>query len=290
MIVYFQTDTYQLDLTKRAISYLEENNMFFDISRKDFTLPFSLKLHEEDAVKIGLANYNSVSDFKRKTHGKLVLFNDFTRAYIVVNQIKGPRAELTLYAGDDILEVNDKYLPDLRWPTINTTSLIEHAKETISKSWPETSHVFPCVWRPEIKDIKHYDAFESYVNNFDGTDYLENVILGATPGQLNFLYRINGTLPATQQLQISCNGDWQISSTSSWVTFSVSSGSGDANVDVGIDPAGLIENIYSADIVVTSKSVSVTTKAGLAISGETGSPNYTLPLSDPPDPDSTRVF
>jgi hypothetical protein len=169
-MIIFQAPDWQYDLTDHNIGFNEPNDYFSDKITKNVSFPFNVKLHEELAEKLGLVNIDNVSSYKSKIYGYLIMDRNFYDAYIAINEIKGDKAELTLFYGKETLKVFDKKLSDLPFPVINALSgLPAFAKSQITKSWPEATHNFVKVFRPGLKQNSNYEYFEKFVNNYINT-------------------------------------------------------------------------------------------------------------------------
>ena len=212
-MILFQTDTWQYNLTDRGITFNENSDYFSDSISKDFSFPFYVYFYEDIAEKLGLVNIQSVKSYKSKIYGYLIKDREFYKAYISINEVVGERAELTLYYGEEVMEVFDKKLTQLPFPAINATGgLPAFAKSQISKQWPEATHNFVKMFRPEIKQRSNYDCFEQFVNNYVAAEFPENsidVIEGANVSvnrnvmcPFPYLLEIFKTIFATEGLEV----------------------------------------------------------------------------------------
>jgi len=172
MIIFQTTDNYKLDLTQYGVNFNEESPNFKEDIQKNYSLPFNISLDDETALKLGLPNLDNISGYKIKIEGFLILDYKFYKAYLVINEIVKKKAEITLFYGEDILAVFDKKLSQLPFPIINAgIALVDYAQMQLSKSYPETSHNFPKVYRPEIKEKSKYELFQLFVNNYADPGY-----------------------------------------------------------------------------------------------------------------------
>ena len=178
-MIIFQTANYQYDLTNRGISFTENSDYFSENISKNFSFPFYVYLQEEFAEKLGLVNIENVRSYKSKIYGYLIIDNNFYDAYISVNEIISDKAEVTLFYGKETLPVFDKYLNQLPFKAISATGgLATYAKTLITKQWPDTSHNYVKMYRPEIAKEDNYELFQNFVNNYDVNQaaFLENSI------------------------------------------------------------------------------------------------------------------
>lgn len=174
-MIIFQTEISQINLTHLQPSLTEENNKFVNDSLRNYSLPFNLDLDSEIARKLGLPHIENIYAYKSIIKGILILDNDFFNAYIKLGTIIDRKAKATLFYGEDVLEVYDTNLRDLPWPTIITpTGLSDYAESLLDKTYPETSHNFPMLYRPEIKEREDYSDFKLFVNNWQSQNFLPN--------------------------------------------------------------------------------------------------------------------
>ncbi len=185
-MIAFQNSDKFIDLTRFRLTFNEENSAFIDGIIKNYSFPFSLRLYEELAIGLGFSNVEDVTGEPRQIDGLLIIDDDFHDAYIEINRRVGDRLEMTLYYGKELLEVYDLNLRQLPWPSIISLNFNDHAKDLINKTWPETTHIFPMIFREQLKQEVNYDAFQYFVNHFDGTNYLQNDIdTSVTPNVIN---------------------------------------------------------------------------------------------------------
>lgn len=88
------------------------------------------------------------------------------------------------------------------------------------------------------------------------SDACENPILGVAPTDLSFSGQAGGANPANQVVEISNLGTgslpWTAQADSEWITLNLESGTGDAELQVGIDLAGLTAASYFGQVTITS--------------------------------------
>lgn len=178
-MIVFQTDTHEIDFSNLPITVTEKNDWFYDTISKSFSYPFNIELTTGLAEKLGMVTVNNIVNYKSKIYGTLILDNTFYDGYLTINRVIGTTAEVTLFYGTETLAVFDKKLSQLPFPIIYTVSdLKTFAKAQLSKSWPEATHNFPKIYRPDLKDEPDYENFNLFINNYttNGVSYefLEN--------------------------------------------------------------------------------------------------------------------
>ena len=165
-MIVFETANRSINLTDKVTTFNESSEYFAARQSKSFSYPFNVLLNEDLAADLGLINIESVNSYNSRIYGNLIIDRVYYEAYISINEIKGARAELTLFYGKETLTVFDKKLKDLYWPTISVTDLPDHAKSLLDLSWPQTTHNFPKVYRPQLSEKANYLLFDNFVNNY----------------------------------------------------------------------------------------------------------------------------
>lgn len=201
MIIFQTLDGFEIDLTNYGLTFTEESDYFTDGIRKSYTFPISMQFDDETAAKLGLVNLDNVADYKIKIEGYLLLENDFFDGYMAINEVVDNLAEVTFFFGKETLSLFDKKLSQLPWPVIKTGgSLPDFAESQLSKSYPEVSHNFPKIYRPEIQSRTNYDKFQLFVNNYTGFAYPGNSIV--TEDGEPVTYNRNVMAPAVYLMEI----------------------------------------------------------------------------------------
>ena len=199
-MIIFETVAHQIDLTHLKPSLVEESNWFVNDSLKNYSLPFDIYFTDDVAHKLGLANIENVHDYPTVINGQLIIDDDFYNAYIKLGKIQGNRQQATLIYGPNVLDLFYKNLNELGWPTIITTSLTDHASSIIDTPFPDTSHNFPRIFRPSIKEQADYTDFENFINNMSGTSFIENSTTSDAEG--TYFHNKNVMMPSVYLLEI----------------------------------------------------------------------------------------
>lgn len=166
-MIIFQTDEAKVNLTNKGIRFNEESDYFSNRTSKSYSFPFVVKLDEEISVLLGLINVPSVNSYKPKIYGTLIIDRMFYEAYISIGEVTKDTAEITLYYGKEVLPVFDKKLNELPFGPVQMTGYLPaHAKDLLTKSWPEATHNFPKMFREDIKQKSNYKHFEYFINNY----------------------------------------------------------------------------------------------------------------------------
>ncbi|MGB5821482.1 MAG: hypothetical protein WBG90_18510 [Saonia sp.] len=201
MITFQTLDGYEIDLTSYGLTFNEESDYFNQGISKNYTFPISIDLDDDVADKLGLVNIDNIADHKIKIPGYLIVENDFFDAYIAINEVLKNKVELKFFYGKETLSLFDKKLSQLPWPIIDTGgSLLNFAKVQLQKSYPEATHNFPKIYRPEIRGDTNYEKFQLFVNNYTGFSYPSNSLVTENGEQVT--YNRNVMAPAPYLLEI----------------------------------------------------------------------------------------
>lgn len=184
MIIFYADSGWKLNLTNLKITFIEENALFFDAFFKNYTLPFPIVLDDDISEKLGLIDEENISDYTVKHEGKIFLDNQFYIAYLLIEIIEGD-VEATISFGKITIPLMETPLSSLPFPMIVNTSINTWAKSIKNKTYPEVSHAFPIVFDDEFNNESNYEAFEGIVNNYDGSNFVTNLIDGGTGDVLN---------------------------------------------------------------------------------------------------------
>lgn len=199
-MIVFRANNYEIDLTAYGINLNEKSNFFIDNIEKSYSFSFLLPLVNEVAKVLGLPNQQNIRDYPSSVVGVLVMNEVYYDADFRILDIIGEQAECMLYFGEENIPVYDTELKDLPWPVHIVASSSELADTYLEQSWPAVTHNFPRYYRPEIKEKGDYSAFENFVNNYDGTDFIQNIESGAQP---NIEYQNKNVLsPCPYMLEI----------------------------------------------------------------------------------------
>lgn len=201
MIVFQAFDLWELDLTSYGITFNEDSDIFYSETKKNFTFPINIDLDDELAAKLGLVNLENIEDYNIKIPGYLFVDDTFYDAYIMINEVSKNKVELQFFYGTEVLSVFDKKLSQLPFPVINAGGDFRvHTASVVVKSYPETSHNFPMVYRPSIAERKNFEFFELFVNHYGVGGIKENsdVLVEGEP----VIHNVNVVAPMPYLLEI----------------------------------------------------------------------------------------
>lgn len=175
MIIFYSDTGFEHNLTNLDITFIEENNLFYDSFFKNYSLPFSVPLDDETSVKFGLIDMDNIANYKVKYTGKLLIDYNFEDAYFIIEEYEND-LQATLYFGTETLPLLETKLSDLPFPIIKTTSLKTYANSILDKKWPEVPCNFPMVFDDEFNNETNYEDFEGIINQYNGYYFIENIL------------------------------------------------------------------------------------------------------------------
>lgn len=173
-MIVFYGDNFELNLTKTKVTLIEENPLFYDYIVKKYSWPFSKHIDDDTSKKLGFLGLENAANYQTRFYGNLLIDNKFEKAYFIITEFRNKTLKGTLYYGAESIALLDTPLKDLPFSVISTTSLAIHAKETISKSYPEVGYNFPMIINEDFKSKSKYDGFMGIVNNYDNGYFLSN--------------------------------------------------------------------------------------------------------------------
>ncbi len=201
-MIYFQAlNEWKWDLTGYGLTFNEESDIFFNESKKNYSFPLNVEFDEETTANLGLVVIENITRYRIKVRGYLYVDDQFFDAYLLINEIQGLKAELQFFYGSEVLAVFDKKLSSLPWPIIDVDNDFKaHVASQINKAYPEVSHNFPMVYRPQITQVQNYEKFEGFVNNHGSNGLFENYDVAIE--EETTVYNINVVSPMPYLLEI----------------------------------------------------------------------------------------
>ncbi|MBS9773792.1 MAG: hypothetical protein KGV59_01365 [Tenacibaculum sp.] len=173
MIVFYGKD-FELNLTETRITLVEENPLFYNFFVKNYSWPFSKKVDDKTSEKLGFLDLENSANYNLKHYGKLLIDNNFEDAYFIITSFANNTLEGTIYYGQTTIELLDTPLNELPFDAIETKSITSHAKEVITKSYPEVNYNFPMVIDNDLKSKSKYEKFEGFVNQYKNDRFVTN--------------------------------------------------------------------------------------------------------------------
>lgn len=183
MIVFYSDDN-AFDFSHLKIKFVEENSIFSNNLFSKYTLPFQIPPDSEILASLGNLGINNISDYSVKLEGKLFVDTQFYESYLILES-KKTMIEGTLFYGQETLSFLENKLSEFPFPTITTEVLTNHAKDVITKGYPEVGYNFPMVFDDNQKESSGYSSFEGTVNKYVASDFVTNTTDGPTGDALN---------------------------------------------------------------------------------------------------------
>lgn len=181
---YPENEEFELDLSHVKIKFIEENSIFTENLFKNYTLPFQIPPSTDILEALGNIDVDNITEYKVQFKGKLFVDMDFYESRFILEVERGS-IEGTLFYGQETLSILEKPLSEFPFPTVTTSSLILHARDQITKGYPEVGYNFPMVFDDDQKERSGYSYFEGIVNNYNGTNFVTNYADGTTGDAVN---------------------------------------------------------------------------------------------------------
>lgn len=166
---------FELDLTPYKITFVEENHWFSDVFFTKYSFPFDIYLIESLVKVFGeLLDDNTINE---ETYFDVIYTNGnkIESAILEVETQQGMIINVTIRYGFDELPNWDKNLNELPLDIIDVTDIYQHAKTVIGKTWPEVNYNFPQIHTDKYDTTDEvWETFKMIINNYDGTNFLEN--------------------------------------------------------------------------------------------------------------------
>lgn len=179
-MIVFYSDSISLDLTEIKLTLIEENPLFFDYGIKNYSWPFNKILDEETSRSLNFLDHENIANYQTKYYGKLLIDNSFEPAYLIIEDYKNNILSGYVYYGSNSFELFDTKLSDLPFPTINTTDLSTHAKDVVTKAYPDVAYNFPMVIDEGLSSKSRYKSFEGIINKYVANQFLANYLDAGT--------------------------------------------------------------------------------------------------------------
>lgn len=176
-MIAFMTADWKLDMSSHGITFVEESSLFYNFFISDYSLPFSMTLDDETAIKLGFLAQDNSSAYQTRYTGILQRDLDFVPATLEITGVHGNRISGSFVYGNDNLPLLETRLRDLPFPVIHTDDIKVHAKNTLDKGYPEVGYNFPMVIDPEFKNNTNYERFTGVVNYLNTVNYVSNRII-----------------------------------------------------------------------------------------------------------------
>ncbi|WP_370407973.1 hypothetical protein [Tenacibaculum dicentrarchi] len=191
---------FRLDLSEVNITLVEENPLFFNYFVKKYTWPFRKKLDAEISEKLGFLDLDNVTNYTTKFYGTLRIDDVFNDAYLIISQLNEDSLQGSIYYGKETRGLFSEKLSKLPFPLINTDNIINHAKKTITKAYPDVGYNFPMIFDANFKENSKYEQFEGIVNNYEKDNFKTNYI-GTVEGD-TVIYNRNLIVPMPYLMEV----------------------------------------------------------------------------------------
>jgi hypothetical protein len=170
--------TFELDLTKYGLSFVEENYWFTDQFFTKYSFPFPIYLTAELIKTFGYF-LDDNNEFVKTTFNVVYYFgNQKETAVFQIESQVGVRLEANLRYGFDELPNFNKKLSELPLEVIAKTSIpniYNHAKTIIPQIWPAVNYNYPQIHTDDYDTEElTWAAFGKKINNYVSGDFPVN--------------------------------------------------------------------------------------------------------------------
>jgi hypothetical protein len=178
MLQFIHND-FKLDLTHLKVTFNTENIWFKSEINSDYSFPFEIPWNEW--TKISNSVHSNAVGGKIKFEGKLYRDGNLSSATLKVQEVKGKFVSCMIYTGFEGFPSFDKQLKDLPLDVITGINIKTHARELITKEYPEVSHNFPMIHTDKYDPTsEEFNGFEKVINKFVDGNYVESELDAGT--------------------------------------------------------------------------------------------------------------
>lgn len=170
---------FELDLSDKKVTTVEQNTWFFDAPVLKYTYPFDFFLSDELDALFGFPSFhntqpNTLFDIWHSYHDQL------EQGVFEINEINDRTVSAELSLGIDNLPSWDKKLSELPLENLileEEVTIYEHAEEVITETYPAVNYNFPQIHIDKIDtEDDVWFAFEGLINNRKDGAFLVNEV------------------------------------------------------------------------------------------------------------------
>lgn len=170
---------FEIDLSTYKISIVEENSWFSDKYFTKYSFPFEFHLTDELNNKMGdllsIESYSSRKYFEVKYQ----FYDRIEKAILLIEDIHNKTIKCSLKYGIDEIPGADIFLPDLGLEKHSVNDIYTHARQIVSKDYPETNYNFPMIYTDK------YSPEEPMFNHFQNILNINHPLFGFYPNYVN---------------------------------------------------------------------------------------------------------
>lgn len=175
-MIIFYTNNFELDFSNKKITFVEENNIFYDYFLKPHSLPFSFYADDILLKKMGIITDYNAAPITLRYEGKLLKNDTFEDAYLIIKSINGRNIQGTLYYGKSNIPLLETPLSQLPFNKISVNNIAIHASDIVKQSWPETGYNFPTIIDKNFVGSVDYEDFRGFHNLYENGFFVQNSI------------------------------------------------------------------------------------------------------------------
>tara|TARA_B110000093_G_C12941933_1_gene398401 strand:- start:486 stop:1898 length:1413 start_codon:yes stop_codon:yes gene_type:complete len=173
-MIKFYTTLFELDLTNQKITFVEENNLFYDYFLKGHSLPFSFTLDDELEKKLEfISDYNAAPN-TLIYEGKLLNNDDFDDASLEIKSLTGKTLHGIIRYGKSSIPLLETPLSKLLFTKVSVNDIAIHAADVCTQSWPESAYNFPMIIDNKFNRDSNYEDFRGFQNLYENGAFVKN--------------------------------------------------------------------------------------------------------------------
>lgn len=188
MICKYTHPNFELDLTGRQITIVEENHWFSDQFFTKYTFPIEFDINDEIDLALNMITHINAASSPRKFEGGYFQnFGEESEAVLVIERIQGRRAQGKIRFGFEEFPNYDKKLSELPLERFSLVDpMTDYATGIINQTFPAVNFNFPQILIDSI-DVAtaQWQHFEGYINNYRGGAFLVNEYDAVNDEQIN---------------------------------------------------------------------------------------------------------
>jgi len=174
--IYPNNPGFELDLTGKNITIVEENHWFSDQFFTKYTFPLEFDVDDELDIALNMITHLNSAAAPKKFEGYLLHFGGESDAVLIIERIKGRRAQGKFRFGFEEFPNYDKKLSELPLQKfVLTEPMNDYALGIIPQAYPAVNFNFPQIILDSIDTASNqWQAFEGIINNYVGSAFLIN--------------------------------------------------------------------------------------------------------------------
>lgn len=169
-------NSFELDISNKQLTEIDENNWFTDDLRLRITFPFSIVV--DDKIN---EYFQNIIDHNSETETVIPIFYNhydvLEHGELELLEINDRTLDCQISYGDEELSTWNRKLSELSLTNITVNDIYAHAVNIITQAWPQTTYNFPQIHVDKF-DITTDEmfAFEERLNLYRNGAFVENFV------------------------------------------------------------------------------------------------------------------